>query len=1094
MKSAREKELSESRCNLWQMWNLLARTVKVCGSRDAATGTIYDALINPFFENSHPIPLVTVIGNHDIGGPQDKDALTPIDKYSWITVIRKPSVIEIPKSNLSICAIPWVNRIHLISRLLARGMSMDDASSKVKAAVDGLLEPLAEEVKRHRQGGRFVLALGHMEVTGCAMAGNATFSGLGSFEFAPRAIADLGAHAYALGHLHIRQPVPGLPNAHDGFLGTICLLGFGEENNAVGCRLLEIDGTKIVADRFLENKSSPRYYTVFDLAKANYRAGIDYVKLRGASRPETIPEGVIFEKVPALADSKPRTGEKLDCNMPLERLLAAWVKESGCKIELPVLVEEAEKFRRTCQVQDESIGSLESVGRIRLKNLTCHKDSDIDLNVSGICGISGQNGTGKSTAFESLLLTLYGEAPSRPSIQSMLPKGDPMESMAEMEFRSGGREYIARREFRRAGKTWAHRAFIFEKGSKEPLAGPKVEDAFSWSSRNIGDLDLVMAGVFSSQGDAGNLVKLKPAQRKDLFAKLLGTEKFLAISDAAGKAANADIANVQARKGQLDAIVAELATEDADKKSLERLKKDCESKEADAIKLQEDADLAASAVRELENAKKQRDAALEAVAKLEAKKQRILADGHALKNKKIALEALDASGTLKRLEEAKAAKDELDKVLEAISDATVAAARATGQVANLKAERSTQAAGISGKLAAARAKAEGSAEALLEAKRRAGLLGDFPDVKECKACPLAKDGIASRDGIAALEAEATKWAANLAKGEKAIKDHEAETVRLVSEAVKAVPVVPAELEGRRNALRSLADLVPGLELEMIEVRKSKEEAARIEASLDAARASFHDAEAEIKAIAVPAFDDAEMESRLDVLAESRGRLAGARSEISSLKYSAGMAQSKVDQHAERKRDSERISREIEADNDKAELHGALAKAFCRDGIPQIVVDSAIPHLHDIMFDLLSECDGKWSIRIATQKETKTGSIQERIDILVDDGEDERDVSTYSGGEMNLLSAVVRIAFSILQAERSGKGLKVLVLDEAMYFADSGNSESFVRMLQRLKKHFNQIFVVSHSEFVLASVENKIFFSRKADGSTQIHADFQRAAK
>jgi DNA repair exonuclease SbcCD ATPase subunit len=129
------------------------------------------------------------------------------------------------------------------------------------------------------------------------------------------------------------------------------------------------------------------------------------------------------------------------------------------------------------------------------------------------------------------------------------------------------------------------------------------------------------------------------------------------------------------------------------------------------------------------------------------------------------------------------------------------------------------------------------------------------------------------------------------------------------------------------------------------------------------------------------------------------------------------------------------------------------------------------------------------MRVSSFKEDAKGKVSERIDVLVDDGDEERDISTYSGGEKNFLEYVFRVAFSILQAERSGKGLKVLVLDEPMYFADDCLSDSFMRILNKLKDKFNQIFIISHSDHILSTIENKIHFSRGENGFCQVQTEY-----
>src|SRR4051812_28861197 len=55
--------------------------------REASTGTIYTSFLDPFVTQEKPRPLFVIPGNHDIGSPKDRDALSPIDKYPWINVI-----------------------------------------------------------------------------------------------------------------------------------------------------------------------------------------------------------------------------------------------------------------------------------------------------------------------------------------------------------------------------------------------------------------------------------------------------------------------------------------------------------------------------------------------------------------------------------------------------------------------------------------------------------------------------------------------------------------------------------------------------------------------------------------------------------------------------------------------------------------------------------------------------------------------------------------------------------------------------------------------------------------------------------------------
>lgn len=1054
-------------------------------SREWSTGSIYSEFLQPFIIHEKPIPLFVIPGNHDMGSPKDKDALSPVDRYPWITVVRKPAVVQV-NNKLSICAVPWINRVHLVSKLLAGGMELADATKKVESAIAQLMLPLGEQVSKEHDSGRFVLFIGHLEVAGAKLTG-ATQHG-GAFEFSSGSLRAVGADAYALAHIHIRQHIDGLPNPNDGYLGCLCQLNFGEQDNKVGCRLLEIDGRQIIEDRWLDNKSSPRYFTASSIDGLQYRQGVDYVKIRALSKPETLPEGIIFERLPQAIHTRTRTEEKLDCDLSLAKLLAAWRSITNCQLDVDILTKEAERLLGQTQVQTESIGSLERITELKVKNLTCHSSTEINLDINGIVGVAGPNGTGKTTAIEAIMLALYGVSPSRPALQSLMPKGDSIDAAVELKFRSGGQQYIARREFNKTKKSFSHKAFLFQEGDSKPLAS-SVDGVFSFNSTLVGDCDLVLAGVFSSQGDAGNLVKLKPAARKDLFAKLLGTEKFLGISEAAKKTYAADHASILAEKARIDALKTELVLEGDDQNSLTSSTASMASKQSEADSIQTQIDAISACMSEMEGSKKEAENARRTLVDLERRKQKTKEEGIALKQQRKEIEGLSAADISTELERAKKARDEAQVITDQMEKMQQQILEAEREFNKIKDSRTAEFVELSEKLRRGQNKLETLQSKLGEAKRRAGLLKGFPDVDICRTCPLAKDSLESRDGMDILEKEIDVINVKLISGEGVVAAHGEATAILLAEAKTNIQKIPPDMISKRADLLKQAAIIPELEAKHAKTLSAKAEIAKLDALLEAARKGYADIEGQIAIHHVPEFDEQAWTKLAAERTTMQATLKKMHSEISACSMDIGKYKAKLEQHAARKTELASLTEDIGKKEGQAAIYEALAKAFGRDGIPQLIVDSAIPHLQEIMFDMLSEIDGKWSIRMATQRETKSGSTQERIDIIVDDGEDERDISTYSGGEMNLLATIVRIAFSILQAERSGKGLKVLVLDECMYFADNEYSDAFMRMLKKLPKYFNQIFVISHSEFVLASIQNKIFFARGSDGRTIVKTDY-----
>jgi DNA repair exonuclease SbcCD ATPase subunit/DNA repair exonuclease SbcCD nuclease subunit len=1108
--------------------------------KEADVGTVYGAFLDPI-RSGDALRTIVIPGNHDMGGPRDKDNLTPFDGHEIVSVAHRPEVI-LPFPDLAICAVPWVNKAQLVARLVDRGMDSKKAARAVSEAFGQLLAKLTATVAEHKNAGRFVLFVGHLEVTG-AFCANGERQANGSFEFSPKALASVGAGAYALAHLHVRQHIDGLPNENDGYLGPLCQLDFGEEKVQPGFRYMEING-KVLTDKFINNSSSPRYYTTHDLLAVDYRPGIDYVKLRSETKPERLPAGVIFDKVPQAKDSQPRrASELLSSDTALEQLLRVWKDEHpGCVLPLDDLASTANAIMAKAELPADAVGALDRLTRIFLTNITSHASTEIDLSgMTGVCGVEGPNGAGKTSAMEAMLVAFYGQCPSRPSLPLLVRNNeDASDALIELGFRVAGKEYLIRREFKKTAKTFSHKAYLVDTGTKDALAGPKVEDVRAACSVLIGDPQLVMAGIFSSQGESGNLVDLDPAPRKDLFAKLLGTDKFIILSRMADKEAKADNALVEAKKQQALGIRNELGAEATDRMGLLAGQEALKAKKAELSDVEAELARQKSKAEMATAVKEQRARALQRKADLKAQMEEIRSRGKVLRQQKDALDLLDEEDARKRVEELRAARtatdamqDDVAKAKEAsaqlaleASQATSAAhaksvkrmqarseavVRETSQITLLKAEREARRRQLVDRLKALEMEAQSAAQATRNAERKADLLAGFPDLPACAACPLAKDGLEARNNLPETRVAAERTNERITNGNLVISRYDEQTDDMVSK-LRVVPDEDhwqpekskeiAELSSKADELLaesnrtkpSLAELnqlagmrqkaagLPEAEKQLEMATKAAAELSRIEALLSSAKDLYRDLAKEAEALEVP--EDPNLSvimARLSVVQEQADALRG-QAEHASMQI--GRLQERMEQHAQRRRQLEAIEKDVAERSAAVAAYNALADAFGRDGIPQLIVDSTIPHFQDIMSDLMREFDGKWQVNVRSQREAK-GEMKEVIDILVDDGYGERDIKTYSGGEKKLLKAIIRIAFSSLQAERSGKGLKVLVLDEATDALDEANASAFVRMLGRLSDRFNQVFVVSHNDHVLSSLPSRIIFSRETDHTTVV---------
>jgi len=81
--------------------------------------------------------------------------------------------------------------------------------------------------------------------------------------------------------------------------------------------------------------------------------------------------------------------------------------------------------------------------------------------------------------------------------------------------------------------------------------------------------------------------------------------------------------------------------------------------------------------------------------------------------------------------------------------------------------------------------------------------------------------------------------------------------------------------------------------------------------------------------------------------------------------------------------------------------------------------------------------------------------------LFDRFDDSYAIERFSGGESDVASLSARVALSRIVASRGGNTLGFLVLDEVFGSLDAGRRNNVLLALERLKRSFGQIFIISH---------------------------------
>jgi exonuclease SbcC len=81
--------------------------------------------------------------------------------------------------------------------------------------------------------------------------------------------------------------------------------------------------------------------------------------------------------------------------------------------------------------------------------------------------------------------------------------------------------------------------------------------------------------------------------------------------------------------------------------------------------------------------------------------------------------------------------------------------------------------------------------------------------------------------------------------------------------------------------------------------------------------------------------------------------------------------------------------------------------------------------------------------------------------LLDRFDDSYAIERFSGGESDVASLSARVALSRIVASRGSNTLGFLVLDEVFGSLDAGRRNNVLLALERLKRSFGQIFIISH---------------------------------
>ncbi len=165
------------------------------------------------------------------------------------------------------------------------------------------------------------------------------------------------------------------------------------------------------------------------------------------------------------------------------------------------------------------------------------------------------------------------------------------------------------------------------------------------------------------------------------------------------------------------------------------------------------------------------------------------------------------------------------------------------------------------------------------------------------------------------------------------------------------------------------------------------------------------------------------------------------------------------------------------------VYDELKLAFGKNGIPAMIIETAIPELEASSNRLLSRMtDGRMSLMLNTQREKITGGVAETLDIQIADELGTRAYEMFSGGEAFRVNFALRVALSQLLARRAGAQLRTLFIDEGFGTQDEEGRNKLVEAITAIQDDFDLILVITHIDELRDSFPVHVQIEKTGEGS------------
>jgi exonuclease SbcC len=213
-----------------------------------------------------------------------------------------------------------------------------------------------------------------------------------------------------------------------------------------------------------------------------------------------------------------------------------------------------------------------------------------------------------------------------------------------------------------------------------------------------------------------------------------------------------------------------------------------------------------------------------------------------------------------------------------------------------------------------------------------------------------------------------------------------------------------------------------------------------------------------------------------LLNESRQTAVNTRQHMGAVKQNLAAMQTLE------KRGNELREKRVELAHSTA-IYTEIRDACGVNGIPAMIIEHTLPELEREANKILQQLTGgRMHVRFETQRETKSGTLRETLDIIISDEKGTRPYENFSGGEQFRVNFAIRVALSRLLARRSGVRLRSLFVDEGFGSLDADGRQRLVEAIKTVQDSFHLILVITHIDELREAFPTQILVSKSDAGS------------